>query len=217
METKKRKRDDKTELVQLSKNSYVTRRKLEVECLQEEFDELLRLRPATQDKIKIFNRVCDVPRYQKLFGKSSYSFSGLTLLPETNIPLLVQRCIDYMKSHYPPAERWTGALVNWYMDGGQYIGPHSDDERDLVPGSPIASFSFGATRTFRITVKDQFKSQVDVRKHDFEVKHGTVIVMHGDMQKEFKHQIPCKKKETGVRISVTIRAFGDGNKRQKLV
>ena len=206
--------DNKTEFVQLSKDSYITRRTLDIDSTTEEFNQLLRLRPERQDKIKIYGRVSDVPRYQKVFGDFSYSFSGLTLEPELTIPSLVQKCIGYMKKRYPPEDQWTGALVNWYMDGRQYIGPHSDDERDLVAGAPIGSFSFGATRTFRVTVKDHFKKQVYVCKRDFELKHGTVVVMHGNMQKEFKHQIPCKKKEAGVRINVTVRAFV-GNKRVK--
>ena len=45
-------------------------------------------------------------------------------------------------------------------------GKHSDDERDLVPGAPILSFSFGSTRTFRVTKKTEGLSVflVDVRE-----------------------------------------------------
>ena len=39
-------------------------------------------------------------------------------------------------------------LINWYMNGDDYISMHSDDEKQLVNNSPIVSISLGDTRTF---------------------------------------------------------------------
>lgn len=47
-------------------------------------------------------------------------------------------------------EQFNFALLNYYKDGNDYIGPHSDDCRDLVEGSSIASVSFGASRDFKL-------------------------------------------------------------------
>ena len=41
-----------------------------------------------------------------------------------------------------------------YKDGQDHIGEHRDDERELAPGSPIASVSFGACRDFFFRHKD---------------------------------------------------------------
>ena len=53
-------------------------------------------------------------------------------------------------------------LVNWYRDGSDYIGPHSDDERELVKGAGIYCISYGATRDFVLCKKKDKKVKVKV-------------------------------------------------------
>jgi len=91
--------------------------------------------------------------------------------------------------------------VNWYQDGTHYMGAHSDDERDLSPQAAIYSFSFGATRTFRIINK------ATSEKTDLLLKHGSLLVMGGAMQQEFKHALPATKKCKASRVNFTIRSF----------
>ena len=44
-----------------------------------------------------------------------------------------------------PAQ-FNSCLFNLYADGTQGMVWHSDDDKELAPGSAIASLSFGATR-----------------------------------------------------------------------
>lgn len=92
------------------------------------------------------------------------------------------------------------------MNGGQYIGKHSDDERQLVENSVIFSASFGQTRIFRIRNKKDKTIVQDIKLED-----RTFVVMCGDMQKEFTHEIPKVSGKQGERlrprINVTFRIF----------
>jgi alkylated DNA repair dioxygenase AlkB len=101
---------------------------------------------------------------------------------------------------------FNSSLINWYMDGTHYIGTHADDERQLVPLSPIFTASLGATRLFRIRQKEDGKIVKDLY-----VKNGDILVMGGAMQKHFKHEIvklsEAKGKLLGPRISLTFRQF----------
>jgi alkylated DNA repair dioxygenase AlkB len=113
--------------------------------------------------------------------------------------------MNHAKETYPEFN-WTGALVNFYADGTQYIGKHADDERDLVAGAPILSYSFGAIRTFRIRDKKTNEIKIDVPTHD-----NCMIAMCGNMQKQFTHEITKlsgkKATELGKRINVTVRCL----------
>lgn len=75
----------------------------------------------------------------------------------------------------------------------------------MVPLSPILSLSFGATRKFRIRDKND-KIIKDIDLHD-----SDIIVMCGNMQKEFKHEIVKvsgeKGAKVGKRINITFRQF----------
>jgi alkylated DNA repair dioxygenase AlkB len=85
---------------------------------------------------------------------------------------------------------------------------HSDDERDLVEGAPILSFSFGGVRTFLVQQKTETPTYVKEIK--IPTHHATLIKMCGATQREFAHGIPkASKAEAGVgpRINVTVRCF----------
>ena len=169
---------------------------------KEEFDILWKNKPSKQHTIKMYGKDVKVPRTQVTY-LHSYQFSGNILEPEDIVPNIVQRCLDWTKQHNRKYN-WNGALVNFYKDGNQYIGRHSDDTRDLVDNSPIYSFSFGAERIFRIRRKYKNESKAN---RDIITKDGILIIMGGDFQKELTHEVPKTNKSVGPRINITIRAF----------
>jgi alkylated DNA repair dioxygenase AlkB len=185
---------------------------------EEEFTSLLREHPTVHNKVKVFGKEHDIPRFERLYGTKPYSYSGITRMPEPVIPPLVQRCLDYAKEHHKPEEQWNGALVNWYMSRHHSIGAHSDDERDLVSGAPILSFSFGGARTFRIKKRKHVKETDAKEKLDIQTGHGMILAMCGNMQKEFTHEVTKTAKPVEPRINITIRAFREkepSSKKQK--
>lgn len=169
----------------------------------EEFNDIWKSRPTEQHYIKIYGKLIPVPRTQVLYGVGSYKFSGTTLKAESlEFPNYIQKCIDYVKT-YSPDINWNGALVNFYADGSQYISPHSDDEKDLVDGSAIWSFSFGGERIFRI--RDKHTKNII---NDYITYNNSVIIMPGgNFQSNYTHEITKTKKYVSPRINVTIRSF----------
>jgi alkylated DNA repair dioxygenase AlkB len=94
---------------------------------------------------------------------------------------------------------FNGILVNEYPDGTHYIGKHSDDERALSSAG-VVSVSFGDSRKFRIRDKATNKIVMDIPTNSNEI-----LIMGGDFQKEFTHEVPVEKKITTARISFTFR------------
>lgn len=91
------------------------------------------------------------------------------------------------------------------MNGLHYIGTHRDDEKQLIKGSPIVTISLGEERKFRIR-----ENSIKIVK-DVMTKNGIVLVMGGNFQKDFKHEIVKinveKGKKVNLRISITLRQF----------
>jgi alkylated DNA repair dioxygenase AlkB len=90
-------------------------------------------------------------------------------------------------------------LLNYYENGNQNIGMHSDDETDLKY-PVIASVSFGAERYF------DFHNKYDKNiKKRMNLENGSMVVMDGTTQKYYKHGVPVQKKIKTGRINLTFR------------
>lgn len=87
-----------------------------------------------------------------------------------------------------------------YSDGTNYIGAHSDDESDLQENAFIVSVSFGATRDFVFTHK------ITKEKVSMILKSGSVVLMGGDCQKNWKHEVPKRLKIKEPRINLIFRS-----------
>ena len=95
---------------------------------------------------------------------------------------------------------FNGILVNEYLNGDDYIGPHSDKESDLSEKG-VVSISYGANRIFRIRHRKSNKIFKDIN-----TGHCKIIHMEGDkFQSLYKHEIPKTKKVHDVRYSFTFR------------
>jgi alkylated DNA repair dioxygenase AlkB len=80
------------------------------------------------------------------------------------------------------------------------MGWHADDEKELGHNPVIASVSFGATRRF------DFKHKVQrEEKFSFDLHSGSVLIMQGDLQHHWLHQLPAQKRIQEPRINLTFR------------
>ena len=107
---------------------------------------------------------------------------------------------------------FNGALLNFYEGQHEYIGKHSDDVRQLVPGMPIAIVSFGQPRRFRFSPC----SKAGGITEEVLLQDGDLLVMAGDTQQTHKHEVrrPTSRGtppmvRNGRRVSVTLRVFAD--------
>tara|TARA_B100001093_G_scaffold517631_1_gene599803 strand:- start:2404 stop:3003 length:600 start_codon:yes stop_codon:yes gene_type:complete len=90
------------------------------------------------------------------------------------------------------------AQINYYRNGNDYIGWHTDSE--VVEGDLIASFSLGATRKF------QFMSMDKNNKYETNLNNGSLIVFdYSAAKKDWKHRIPKEPKIDEGRINITFR------------
>jgi len=194
--------------IKLTNNSWINVHYDILKYTKEEFEEFWNMHPTEHHEVMIYGKLLPIPRWQCLYGNASYNFSGTVSKGIMTVPEFVNKCFEVSRKLYPDY-KWNGALVNWYNDGSNYIGAHSDDEKDLVDNSPILSFSFGAIRTFRIKKKIPAVDK-EIQTMDFPTIDNSLIVM-GSMQKEYKHEITKTAKIVGRRINVTIRCFKSQN------
>lgn len=163
------------------------------------FGKLLKETPWRQDKIKLFGKEHLQPRLTALYANNEkpYSYSGISMNPEGFSEELLT-----IKNEVENAcqMEFTTCLLNLYRDGQDSMGWHSDDEKELGKNPVIASVSLGAERLFKLKHKED-KTQ----KFDITPAHGSLLVMKGETQQFWKHQVPKTKKEKGQRINLTFR------------
>ncbi len=152
-----------------------------------------------QDKIKVFGKTHNQPRLTALFGdnKKTYSYSGITMQPHTFTPDLIQ--IKKLVEKVANA-KFSTCLLNYYRDGKDSNGWHSDDEKELGINPIIASISLGAERFFHLRNKAD-KTQ----KHRILLENGSLLLMKGETQHHWQHQIPKTSKRIEGRINLTFR------------
>ncbi|CAG8608251.1 10911_t:CDS:1 [Scutellospora calospora] len=151
---------------------------------------------------KIFGRQANAARLTCSFGSTPdkvYRYSGTAAKVDSiEYPPSIKIIQDKIESILDT--KFNFVLLNWYQNGNDYIGAHSDDEGGLVPQGVIACVSFGAPRTFKFQNKSDKKL---VNK--IVLENGSLIVMKGTTQQFWKHLIPKEKIIKDGRISLTFR------------
>ncbi|KKL03356.1 alpha-ketoglutarate-dependent dioxygenase AlkB [Rheinheimera mesophila] len=151
-----------------------------------------------QPAIKIFGKAVPIPRQQVWMGEPhcSYKYSGVLFEPEAWHPLVKQLTDQVNKLCQ---SRFNAVLLNWYADGQQHMGWHSDDEPELGDEPQIASLSLGQPRCFDLkhkTLGIQLK---------LELGHGSLLLMAGQCQAFWQHRVPKRAAATAGRINLTFR------------
>ena len=151
----------------------------------------------------------DVPRDGAFYGDpgTDYTYSGRTYKPLPWMPELlalrtrVEAAIpDEAFSNLSLARTgFNAVLCNRYLDGRDNVPLHADDEPET--GSVIPSISLGAERLFRLRRKDA--SVVFSER----LIHGSLLIMAGDTQKNFRHEVPKEPGVTLPRINLTFRCI----------
>ena len=113
---------------------------------------------------------------------------------------------DGKKLRYQSPKEWVpnAAFVNCYNGGQESVGYHSDQLTYLGPRAVIGSLSLGVAREFRvrrIVPRDEAENaesgrqRKDTDRADAEgqiaihLPHNSLLVMHAEMQEEWKHSI----------------------------
>lgn len=150
-------------------------------------------------RIRLFGREVDSPRLSSWIGDedAAYTYSGMRFQPRPWPPALagirrrLARELDC---------RFNSVLANRYRDGRDYMGWHSDNESALGPHPVIASLSLGAIRRFVLKHRQDAS-----RKLELSLPHGSLLVMRGDTQANYRHSLPRTARPVGERINLTFR------------
>jgi len=153
-----------------------------------------------QESMNMYGKKIDFPRLTAWYGNNDkpYSFSGITLQP---LPWSSE--ILSIKSKIEPVAKtaFNSVLLNLYRDGNDSISWHTDAERELGTNPVIASVNFGATRKFQLRhIKTKEKLEI-------ELTHGSLLIMQGELQHFWQHQVPKTSKVVGERINLTFRVI----------
>jgi alkylated DNA repair dioxygenase AlkB len=94
---------------------------------------------------------------------------------------------------------FNACLLNLYHNGNEGMAWHSDDERALEKGHPIASLSLGAERRFL------FRHKLNGTTIPIQLENGSLLVMETETQDYWLHRLPKALKIKTPRINLTFR------------
>jgi len=129
-------------------------------------------------------------------AECAYTYSGVKKIPQAwtaELLSIKNRLEELAKSQF------NSCLLNFYHDGDDGMGWHSDDEKELDQNSPIASLSLGAQRKF------SFRHKVDKITIPLNLENGSVLMMHSPTQQFWRHALLKTKTVSTPRINLTFR------------
>ena len=151
-----------------------------------------------QDQIIMFGKPITTKRKVAFYADNhiDYTYSsvkkkGLTWTPEL---LEIKNLIE---SH--TGAIYNACLLNLYHTGEEGMGWHSDDEKEIIVNSSIASLSIGAERKFA------FKHKATKETVSVMLENGSLLEMKGSIQQNWWHSLPKTKKVGAPRINLTFR------------
>lgn len=162
------------------------------------YNEFVASIPWQQQQIKIFGKEMTCPRLEAFFATNgkTYGYSGNKLITNEFTPELkaIKARVEKIAN-----TQFNAVLLNYYRDGNDSNGWHADNEKELGKNPIIASLSLGNTRRFDL------KHTTLGIKHQFHLSAGSLLIMSGETQHYWKHQIAKSKKVSAGRINLTFR------------
>ena len=154
--------------------------------------------------IKMFGKDITIPRLQCWVGDNGcdYKYSGKKLNRQdwtTDLIMIREKIYKELNIDF------NSVLVNYYRDGKDSMGWHSDNERELGPNPTIASISLGSERDL------VFRNKINKEVLPIPQTHGCLILIDGKTQKNWQHAIKKTRKVIGPRINLTFRNIIDKN------
>ncbi len=151
-----------------------------------------------QDRIMMFGKEIITKRKVAFYSDPliSYTYSGKLKigLPWSPELLIIKKMVEsFTKVNY------NACLLNLYHNGDESMGWHSDDEKEIIAESSIASLSIGAERKF------SFKHKTTKETTSVLLENGSLLEMKGPIQQNWWHALPKSKKITEPRINLTFR------------
>jgi alkylated DNA repair dioxygenase AlkB len=154
-----------------------------------------------QETLRLYGKQIPTPRLTAWYGDSgvAYKYSGRTFyaLAWTHELLHIRDKLEPVAGVL-----FNSVLLNLYRDGNDSMGWHSDDEPELGINPVIASVNFGQERRF------DFRSKKDhTEKYNINLADGSLLLMKGNIQQLWQHQVAKSVKVKERRINLTFRVI----------
>lgn len=163
-------------------------------------EHLIQSVPWKQEPIKLFGKEVMQPRLTAWYGDpdTAYSYSGIVMepLPWTKALLEIKTRVENFAN-----APFNSVLLNYYRDGQDSMGWHSDNEPELGRNPVIASLSLGGMRRFHL----KHRQRKDLENIRMDLLDGSLLIMGGELQHHWLHQISKTKKAVAGRINLTFR------------
>ena len=152
------------------------------------------------DVVKIFGKEIITKRKVAFLGDEgiSYKYSGKTKIAEKWIKILseIKSTVEQISG-----QKFNACLLNYYHNGSEAMSWHSDNEKEILKHSAIASVSFGAERKFG------FKHNFSKEEISLKLENGSLLIMKDETQIYWKHKLYTNAKITEPRINLTFRTI----------
>ena len=162
------------------------------------YDALLNNIHWENERVIMFGKEIVTKRKVAFFSDPSisYRYASKTKigLPWTSTLLTIKNIVESITK-----ESYNACLLNLYHNGEESMGWHSDNEKEIIANSSIASLSLGANRKF------SFKHKVSKETVSIELEDGSLLEMKGSVQAHWWHALLKSKKVTAARINLTFR------------
>lgn len=162
--------------------------------------ELIEQTPWRAEEITVWGRRRLQPRLTAWYGDpgSRYRYSGIELVP---LPWTATLARLRAAVEQAAGASFNSVLLNYYRDHRDSMGLHSDDEPELGEEPVIASLSFGETRTLIL----KHRRRRDLEPVKLPLAPGSLLLMQGATQRNWKHGIAKERRPCGRRVSLTFR------------
>lgn len=161
--------------------------------------ELIEVTPWRSEEVVVWGKRHPQPRLIAWYGNpgKNYTYSGIAMDPLPWTPLLERVRKEVEEAC---AEPFNSVLLNYYRNERDSMGLHSDNEPELGPRPIIASLSVGEERVFSFKAKDPRAQTASVP-----LPSGSLLLMKGDTQMNWKHGIAKAGRRMGPRVNLTFR------------
>ena len=152
------------------------------------------------DVVKIFGKEIITKRKVAFLGDEgiSYKYSGKTKIAEKWLQFIleIKSTVEQISG-----EKFNACLLNYYHNGSEAMSWHSDNEKEILKHSAIASVSFGAERKFC------FKHNFSKEEISLMLENGSLLIMKDETQIYWKHKLYTNAKIIEPRINLTFRTI----------
>lgn len=176
------------------------------------WNELLKTFPKEKPTFKLYGKECQSHRiiFEMSKLKKPYSYRSSSIGIENgfksveSFPKEIESIYEFCRSFDKRVS--PSCLFNVY-EGEDYISAHSDDEKKIIPLTPVFTFVFyvGENRDPRpFILNGKYENKTRIK---FDLEHGSYLIMGGGCQVTHTHEVPKAPKNKNKRISLTFRCF----------